>query len=168
MSRTFVISDTHFGHKGVTIFTRKDGHKLRPWDTVEEMDEAMVALWNSEVRPEDTVWHLGDVVINRKALPILGRLNGKKTLIKGNHDVFRLEEYQQYFSNVYAYRVHGDVLFSHIPVHPSQFPRFSANVHGHLHSDVLPDRRYVNVSSEQTGFKPILLEEVMRRVKNEQ
>ena len=42
----------------------------------------MVKRWNETVRPNDKVYHLGDVVINRKALKTLGRLNGEKVLIK--------------------------------------------------------------------------------------
>ena len=75
MPSVFLTSDTHFGHVGVTKFLREDGTKLRPWDSVEEMDEAMVELWNDTVKPTDKVYHLGDVVINRKALSILHRLD---------------------------------------------------------------------------------------------
>ena len=58
-----------------------------------EMDEEMIKRWNETVRPNDKVYHLGDVVINRKALTTLSRLNGDKVLIRGNHDIFKLEEY---------------------------------------------------------------------------
>jgi calcineurin-like phosphoesterase family protein len=68
MPSVWLVSDTHFGHAGVCRFTRSDGvTKLRPWDNPDEMDEAMVAAWNDRVRPTDKVYHLGDVVINRKA-----------------------------------------------------------------------------------------------------
>ena len=90
MTETFVVSDTHFGHAGVCRFLRDDGTKLRPWDTVEEMDEYMVEAWNNTVRPQDKVYHVGDVVMNRRCLKIMERLNGDKVLIKGNHDIFRL------------------------------------------------------------------------------
>jgi calcineurin-like phosphoesterase family protein len=98
MPSVFLTSDTHFGHLGVCKFTGPDGvTKLRPWDTPEEMDEEMVRRWNETVRPNDKVYHLGDVVINRKALKTLSRLNGDKVLIKGNHDIFKLDEYPEYF-----------------------------------------------------------------------
>jgi calcineurin-like phosphoesterase family protein len=83
MPAVFLVSDTHFGHAGVCRFLRKDGTKLRPWENPEEMDEHMVKAWNETVRPNDKVYHLGDVVINRKALKTLGRLNGDKVLIRG-------------------------------------------------------------------------------------
>jgi len=93
MPSVFLVSDTHFGHMGVCKFTRNDGvTKLRPYSTPEEMDEDMIAKWNAKVKPTDKVYHLGDVVINRKALPTLHRLNGDKVLIRGNHDIFRDDE----------------------------------------------------------------------------
>ena len=96
MPAVFLVSDTHFGHAGVCRFLREDGSKLRPWDDPSEMDEAMIKRWNERVRPNDKVYHLGDVVINRKALSTLSRLNGDKVLIRGNHDIFRDDEYRMY------------------------------------------------------------------------
>ena len=95
MKNRWLVSDTHFGHAGVCRFTHHDtGIKIRPWTDPDEMDEDMVRMWNEIVAPNDRVYHLGDVVINRRCLPTLGRLNGKKVLIRGNHDIFRLEEYR--------------------------------------------------------------------------
>ena len=94
MPAVFLVSDTHFGHAGVCRFLREDGTKLRPWDDPNEMDEEMVKRWNETVRPNDKVYHLGDVVINRKALKTLERLNGDKILIKGNHATSLLKIYK--------------------------------------------------------------------------
>jgi len=47
MPSVFLVSDTHFGHAGVCRFTHEDtGVKIRPWTDPDEMDEAMVKLWN--------------------------------------------------------------------------------------------------------------------------
>lgn len=165
MTTVFLTSDTHFGHAGVCRFLNPDGSKLRPWNDYNEMDEAMVKLWNETVRPKDHVYHLGDVVINRRALPILERLNGIKVLIKGNHDVFRLEEYAKHFVDIRAYHVMDNRILCHIPIHPSQFERYDGNIHGHLHYYTMDDPRYLNVCMEHTGFKPISFEEAMERMK---
>ena len=187
MPSVFLTSDTHFGHAGVCRFLRDDGTKLRPWDNPDEMDEAMVKMWNETVRPTDKVYHLGDVVINRKALKILHRLNGDKVLIKGNHDIFRLEDYTPHFRDIRGYHVMNGLILSHIPVHESNLYRFGCNIHGHLHSnrvkktisvyeqgpyDERPyqttkevvDPRYFSVCVEQTDFRPILFEEVLKRI----
>lgn len=173
MPATFLVSDTHFGHFGVCKFTRDDGvTKLRPWDTPEEMDDEMVKRWNETVRPNDKVYHLGDVVINRKALSILSRLNGDKVLIRGNHDIFKMEDYTKYFRDLRGYHVMNNYLLSHIPVHPASKGRFAGNIHGHLHSNrvMLTDKIdpwYTCVCVEQTDFRPILFEEVLKRIATE-
>ena len=179
MPSVFLTSDTHFGHAGVCRFLRDDGTKLRPWDDPDEMDEAMVKMWNETVRPTDKVYHLGDVVINRKALKILHRLNGDKVLIKGNHDIFRLEEYTQHFRDIRAYHVMNGLVLSHMPVHTDQLYRFGCNVHGHLHSNRVMmtdqyvgngtkiDPRYYSVCVEQTEFRPILFEDVLKKIQEQ-
>ena len=165
MPSVFLVSDTHFGHAGVCHFTHEDtGIKIRPWTDPNEMDEDMVRMWNETVRPNDKVYHLGDVVINRKSLVTLSRLNGDKVLIRGNHDIFKLEDYTKYFRDIRGYHVMDNMILSHIPVHPDSKGRFKANIHGHLHSRNLPDPFYINVSVEQIGFKPILFEEIRARV----
>jgi calcineurin-like phosphoesterase family protein len=173
MPGVFLVSDTHFGHMGVCKFTRNDGvTKLRPWDSPEEMDEEMVKRWNETVGPKDKVYHLGDVVINRKALSIMHRLNGDKVLIRGNHDIFRDDEYRVHFRELRAYHVMSGMILSHIPLHPESLSRFGTNIHGHTHSnrvtkDGVIDLRYHCVCVEQTDFRPILFEDVIARIKDE-
>jgi calcineurin-like phosphoesterase family protein len=179
MPSVFLVSDTHFGHMGVCKFMQNDGvTKLRPWDSPEEMDEAMVKSWNETVKPTDKVYHLGDVVINRRALKTLARLNGDKVLIRGNHDIFRDDEYREYFRELRAYHVMNGMILSHIPVHPESLGRFGVNIHGHTHSNrvmtwdafkhhPIVDVRYHCVCVEQTDFKPILFEDVIKRIEAE-
>jgi calcineurin-like phosphoesterase family protein len=173
MPSVFLVSDTHFGHAGVCRFLRNDGvTKLRPWEDPAEMDEAMVEYWNETVKPNDKVYHLGDVVINRKALSILHRLNGDKVLIKGNHDIFKLHDYTEYFRDIRGYHVMNNMILSHIPVHPESKGRFNANIHGHTHAnrvtvDGIIDPYYHCVCVEQTSYRPILFEEVLARIEKE-
>jgi calcineurin-like phosphoesterase family protein len=179
MPAVFLVSDTHFGHTGVCRFTRNDGvTKLRPWDDADEMDEEMIRRWNDRVRPTDKVYHLGDVVINRKALKTLTRLNGDKVLIRGNHDIFRDDEYREYFRELRAYHVMNGMILSHIPIHPESLGRIGVNIHGHTHQrrvmyrdlfsdESLIDTRYHCVCVEQTDFAPILFEDVIKRIEAE-
>lgn len=187
MPSVWLVSDTHFGHAGVCRFLRNDGTKLRPWDNPEDMDEAMIKAWNETVRPGDKVYHLGDVVINRRALATLGRLNGDKVLVKGNHDIFKLEDYTPYFRDIRSYIVHtkAGVIMTHMPIHTESLSRFGLNIHGHLHANRVMrprgvdaktgnllysdeiDPRYHCVCVEQTDFRPILFEEVLKRSRAE-
>jgi len=174
MPAVFLVSDTHFGHeKTCTVFKREDGSPLRPFASAEEMDEVMVQRWNERVRPKDKVYHIGDVVIGRKHLKTLGRLNGDKVLIRGNHDIFHLHDYTEYFRDVRGYHVMNGMILSHIPVHADSLARFGTNIHGHLHAnrvrlaDGSIDVRYHCVCVEQTDFAPILFEDVIKRIEAE-
>jgi calcineurin-like phosphoesterase family protein len=152
MSNRFKIADLHLGHRGMVKFAGVDGGPLRPWGRVDpdmsdeeadervaEMDETIVERWNATVGPKDIVDVLGDVVINRRALTTLSRLNGRKRLRMGNHEVFVKNwnaDYRPYFEEITAYKVYPDhgIIASHIPVHPCQLERrWIGNVHGHLH-----------------------------------
>lgn len=166
----YLISDTHFGHENALHFRTSLDNPLRDFASVEEMDEHMVSQWNKIVGPRDTVYHLGDVVIAKRNLPILSRLNGKKKLIMGNHDIFGYKEYAKYFYDIVAYKVWPDrgLIASHIPVNYNQLQgRFKLNVHGHMHSNSMLledgsfDRRYINVSVEQINYTPVQLEEIL-------
>lgn len=79
---TYFTSDTHFGHKRIIDLCN------RPFKDVTEMNEIIVHHWNALVRPDDTVYHLGDVALGpiEDSLKYIGRLNGYKILIVGNHD----------------------------------------------------------------------------------
>ena len=165
----FLISDTHFGHENVIHFTACDGMPMRPFADVREADEEMISRWNSVVRPQDYVYHLGDVAMAQQALHrVLPRLNGHKRLVMGNHDIYHHKVYLQYFEKIFGIKVLEGLILTHIPLHPrSVGSRFYGNVHGHLHAnssrtpwtDYLGDR-YYNVSVECIDFTPVELSTV--------
>ena len=159
MNDIYVIGDTHFGHKKVLGFEAD----ARPFNTVEEHDAELVRRWNSVVKKNDTVWHLGDVLFGREAFATLGLLNGIKKLVMGNHDKYPTLLYLEHFSVVVgATKVH-DALLTHIPIHPGEFRRNKLNIHGHLHSRKLDDPRYACVSAEHINLTPVLLKEIYNR-----
>jgi calcineurin-like phosphoesterase family protein len=181
-TQRFVISDTHFGHENSwKLFKRADGSPLRPFDSTEEMNEAIIERWNAKVKEQDTVYHLGDVVIAKRNLELVKRLNGRKILIAGNHDIFKNKDYfDAGFAEIRGCRVFTDkFILTHIPLHPdSVSQRFRVNVHGHLHfGEVMrqcelpemrhlqePDPRYLCVSVEMTDFAPLHFDEVEARI----
>jgi calcineurin-like phosphoesterase family protein len=143
------------------------------------MDETMVDNWNKTVRPQDTVYHLGDVVIARRHLETVKRLNGRKILIRGNHDIFRDKDYYEAgFEQIHGVRVFVDqFILSHIPLHPDCVgERFKRNVHGHLHGNRIMrefydkvdgicreiDPRYLSVCVEQINFTPVSFDDVAK------
>lgn len=110
-----LIGDTHFGHKNII---RLDG---RPFESVEEMDEYIIKVWNERVRPEDEVYIAGDFSWygKEKTDEILSRLNGKKFLIRGNHDKFNRDNRPNYdlvLGEKYSFKHNGyKVIINHVP-----------------------------------------------------
>lgn len=80
--KVWFTSDLHFWHKNICKYCN------RPFNTVEEMNEALVTNWNSVVKDDDVVFILGDLGFcgYEKLAPYIARLKGKKYLIQGNHD----------------------------------------------------------------------------------
>lgn len=170
--RTFLVSDTHFGHDNMYRFTNYDGTRVRPWaDNSTDGDAIMVERWNSVVRPEDRVYHLGDVAIPRRGLKVLQQLNGRLILIKGNHDIFKLKEYAEYFEDIRGSWKLDKFILTHVPIHQDSVAGWCrAVIHGHLHGNrvqrrtwwgkTVEDTRYFNVSVEQINITPIDFEEI--------
>lgn len=78
----WVTSDTHFNHANIIKYCN------RPFSSVEEMNETIIANWNKVVSQGDTVYHLGDFALGDKSLipDFIRRLNGHISFIMGNHD----------------------------------------------------------------------------------
>jgi calcineurin-like phosphoesterase family protein len=166
-----VIGDPHFTHEGMCRFTNFDGAKMRPWDNVRDMDEALVANWNAVVAPEDRVYVMGDLAMNKRGATVVARCHGRKVLIKGNHDEEKLAFYAGLFDDVRAVDARKEFgrkfVMTHVPLHPSCLDRWGLNIHGHLHANTIKlpdgtrDPRYVCVSVEQIAYTPKLLEQVL-------
>lgn len=78
----FWTSDTHWSHNNIIKYCK------RPFSSVEEMNETLIKNWNSVVKSEDIVFHLGDFMFGNvnRFWDFRSRLNGKIYLIHGNHD----------------------------------------------------------------------------------
>ena len=179
MSNIFLIGCTHFGHENMYKFLNRDGTRVRhEFADAKEGDEAMVERWNKTVQKGDKVYVLGDVAFHKTHLATIGKLNGSKILVKGNHDNLQLAEYAKYFRDVRAYhRLVDDLVLSHVPVHPQSLwsernNKYWINIHAHLHSGAvmnsldnsLPDYRYFSVCVERINYTPISLEEIRMRI----
>lgn len=170
----FLASDLHLSHSNIITFLDDQGNRIRPFDSIQEHDETLVHNWNSVVKPADKVYVLGDVAFKNAHLQaIMPRLNGYKNavLIKGNHDELKPHQYLQYFKDIRACSILDKFTLTHIPIHPDSLGRWKANIHGHLHQNVVklpdgsPDPRYINVSMEQISFTPIPFETIRSRFK---
>ena len=167
MANIFFASDHHFNHSNILSFKKEDGSPLRVFDNVTHMNDYIIEKHNSVVRPQDKVYFLGDVALNKNSLHLLERMNGSKVLVKGNHDKLDLLQYTPYFKDVRACHQFDGVILTHIPIHPDSLARWGVNIHGHLHSFYvkdkygLVDKRYYNVSMESLkDYTPVSLEQV--------
>lgn len=142
MSEIFFTSDTHLGHDKDFIW------QARGFSCVEEMNEAIVNNWNKIVKPEDTVYLLGDVILNdiEKGYQYLNALNGYINIILGNHDGKTKIDLFKHIPNVnimgYAWLLQYhkfNFFLSHYPSITSNYDdkdlkKRTINLHGHVHS----------------------------------
>lgn len=169
MSNPFVISDTHFYHENILTFKDTDGNLIRGnrFSCAEEMNELIVDNWNKTVGERDTVYHLGDVAFGKRsgATELIRRLKGRKRLIMGNHDDVKQIVKDGWFQKVYMWRQLRDlkVLLTHVPVHESALEFHNlVNIHGHIHQNLSPEGRYINVSVEAIDYTPVAIEECIK------
>jgi calcineurin-like phosphoesterase family protein len=153
----FFTGCTHFQHANIIKLTN------RPFSSVEEMDETLIDNWNKTVGKNDVVYHLGDFAYRGTTSnsDILKRLNGRITLIQGNHDpVLWGHKYYEFKDNKRLF-----VLF-HYPIEEwNGYYRGAVHIHCHTHKpDLISAERRFNVTVEATGYKPISLEEIMQHV----
>ena len=131
----YYISDLHFSHKNCLSYDN------RPFNTIKEMNEALINNWNSVVTNEDTVYILGDMFWcnAEESIEILKRLNGKKRLIKGNHDRCHDNQFKKYFEKISDYAEINDngrkVVLCHypIPCFKNHFYNWY-HLYGHVHN----------------------------------
>jgi len=168
MARVFFIADLHLGHTNMAL--------KRGFSTVEEHDEHIIAKWNSVVSKRDVTYILGDVTMEKSApYHLLGRLNGTKHVVLGNHDRRQdIKKLLEYVDSVAGMTHYKGVILTHCPIHPMELEhRFNKNIHGHIHSkqvmkvrdnwgeiELVVDERYICVSCERVGFTPKTLEEL--------
>lgn len=180
-SKFYFISDTHFNHKNIIKYCN------RPFKDVDEMNKVLIENWNNTVTDFDTVFHLGDVALTNesKMRNLIAKLKGKKILIRGNHD----KKSKEFFKNVGFGIIPENplklntikLILSHKPLKDTEIPEGYVNIHGHIHNNPLhktnpitneieyPEELYseklhFNVSVDAIEFKPISLEELLKRL----
>lgn len=156
------ISDTHYGHKNFLTFRDKNNNLIRPFSSVEEMDEHMVEQHNKHVKPNDKVYHLGDVCFGNPT--IVSRLNGSKRLVVGNHDNLKDNVLMGSFKKVTLWRIFKEFNFSlsHIPMREDSFQeKVQFNLHGHIHQNQSPTMYHINLCVEHTNYRPLHLDEIL-------
>ena len=176
MTNAYFIADTHFGHAKIIDFCN------RPFANVEEMDNTLIQNWNSVVRPGDDIYILGDFAFldANKVHVIVARLNGRKHLIRGNHDRF-IKHYAKHADDFVWIKDYAEVeingrrfVLFHYPITEwAGYYRNAIHCYGHVHNQAvaqgnieqlekmpmqyykLPGRA-VNVGADVIGFTPTI------------
>lgn len=157
-------SDTHFDHRNVIPYCG------RPFTDVEEMNQILIANWNARVRPEDTVYFLGDFHMGRREriAQVRAQLQGRIILVKGNHDRSKTAMLEAGFDEVHSFldlRVDGLMIrLQHKPPAPilrGACSEWDYVLHGHVHNAWNRQRCSINVGVDVRGFKPVTLAELL-------
>lgn len=166
----WVTSDLHFYHKNILKYSAQ----TRPYADVNEMNESLQLEWNTNVHPDDTVYILGDVAFSnaQQAASILCRLNGRKILIKGNHDskLVKQPDFCQFFENIHDYLTINyegfKVVMFHFPIIEwDQCHRGSIHLYGHCHGTPtgLEKYRAFDVGVDATGKAVVKLDDIIEQ-----
>lgn len=167
----YYIADPHFGHENILNMCR------RPFASIEDMNEALIAAWNGRVTGNDTVFILGDLFFRcDDPESILTRLRGKKRLIVGNHDSSWMDrvDLSRYFVSVDPYLEITDgsrlLTLCHYPLltWKHKLRQNSFMIHGHIHNDTTSDffpllairERALNAGVDINGFRPVTFGEL--------
>ena len=156
----FFTADTHFGdHRTINI-------QRRPFATVEEMDALLITNWNAVVGVEDEVWHLGDVARRPLDVPsLLGRLNGRKHLLRGNNDpggTVGAAGWDSTSDYVELGLDGSQLVLCHYPFRSwNGQHRGSINLHGHSHGRLKAMPRQYDVGVDPNCFAPVTIAQVI-------
>jgi len=164
MPEFYVCADLHFNHKNIIAYEN------RPWPNCEAMNQGLIVNWNAVVKPEDTVYVLGDVGFcsTAKLKELVGQLNGRKILIRGNHDRDRshkkwMEIGFDISADQYTWATEKyNLIMVHEP--PEKFCNSVFTLYGHVHGNPnYPDWTPCSacVSIERLNYAPAKLDAVI-------
>jgi len=179
MGEIFLTSDTHFAHQPMFLW------EPRGFQSVEEMNEAIIERWNKVVKPDDTVIHLGDIMLtnNKIGLECLKSLNGTINIIWGNHDspsrqMLIHTECPNIITLGYAHMFkYGkySIYLSHYPTltanyDDKHFSQHVINMHGHTHQQknwLQPDNPFMyHVGMDSHNCTPVHIDEAITDIRN--
>ena len=168
----YFTSDLHFGHKNIIKYEN------RPFASTEEMDDSLIQKWNSKVKKNDEVYILGDFgfVNGERANELLDMLNGRKYLIKGNHDYSFLKDKnfdRTKFEWIKDYACINDcgttLCMFHFPIAVWDRQHHGAiHLYGHVHSNkdghhplLFELENAYNVGCDVHNLEPVTLKEIL-------
>ncbi len=172
----YFTADLHLGHANIIR------HCGRPFASVEDMDRCLIDNWNRRIRPEDTVYILGDLMFACKdPAAYLTQLAGQKHLIVGNHDAVWMKRLRKIHPGLLEHafvsiqpmaelRVDGEaVILCHYPMMTwDGYLTGAYHIYGHIHNQTASAYwpllagmdRALNAGVEVNHYQPVTLEEL--------
>lgn len=154
----FFTADTHFGHTNIIKYCN------RPFSSVEEMDETLIQNWNSVVKKNDIVYHLGDFTFKGSKNNYASRLNGKKKLCRGNHDIkVSKQDFTEIFTGPVKIKVNDIQIWISHYAHKSWPGKHRGVKHlfAHSHGRIPSDGASFDIGVDVWDFTPLSLEKVI-------
>lgn len=155
-------ADTHFGHKNIIEYCN------RPFASVEEMDETIINNINAVVKPEHTIYHLGDFSFGG-TFHYRSKINCKNVhLILGNHDKLKMLE-KRCFSTVsmikevrYAKQF---IVLCHYGMRVwNKSHHGSWSLYGHSHGTLPPIQNSMDVGVDCHDYQPLSFDDVKEKI----
>lgn len=162
-------ADTHFLHENIISFCQ------RPFNSVDEMDAALIENMWAVVQPEDELWIVGDFAYGprskdqSKLQKIFDQMPGaKKHIVTGNHDLEpTLDLPWDSIHSLVEVRdgPHNQAhTLCHYPLITWNHARRQAlHMFGHVHNNWLGSRNAVNVGVDVWKFMPVSFEQIAGR-----
>lgn len=154
MNKTWISADWHIGDDRFKILGR-------PFTTLEEYHGLLLKNHNSRVGKDDTFILNGDAVYQKadpKYLELIAQFNGKKILVRGNHDsAFTNEQFTPYFDKIID---DGQGMFiDGMPWYVTHYPSTGKpdvfNLVGHIHAAWKYQLNMFNIGVDANHFTPI-------------
>jgi len=153
----YFTADNHFGHTNIMKYCN------RPFSTVEEMDETLIANWNGRVKPTDTIYVLGDFCWHNPSR-YTKRLNGEIHLIAGNHDHEAINRKDLFKSIKFIdkIRVEGQfIVLCHYSMRTWDASHYgSYMLYGHTHAALPPWGKSLDVGVDEFNYCPVSFNEI--------
>jgi calcineurin-like phosphoesterase family protein len=164
MNDTWITADPHLGEDRFEIMGRA-------FTTAQEHVDTLVANHNALVKPEDTVIVNGDACYQRapQFLPQIACFNGRKILIRGNHDrIFTDADFAPYFETIIAEgqgmeweAKDGDnIIPCYITHYPTQGRADRFNLTGHVHGAWKYQLNMFNVGVDTNCMRPVNMNKI--------
>lgn len=171
MQNHWFTSDFHLSH---SLMLRPEVCD-RPWNTVDEMDQALIESVNNYVKSNDILYFLGDFAFKREKVELLSKLNGQVFFIYGNHDKKIQTNILKEMKNIVWWGNIKDIKLDDQKITLCHFMMSSWNcshwgawhLYGHHHKDVSTNSqgKTMNVGVDLNNYNPIHFDQVKEYMK---